>query len=349
MEDFPDKLSWGILSAGRMARKFARGVLRSQTGRLAAVAGRSAQRAEEFAREHGINRHYGDYEALLADPVVQAVYVATPNTLHAEWAIRAALAGKHVLCEKPLALNAIQAESIVAAARESGVFLMEAFMYRCHPQTRCLAGLLREGAIGEVGLIRASFGYKGTPAPGSIRFSRGLGGGSIMDVGCYPVSMVRMIAGLAVGREFAEPLELEGMARLGAESGVDEYAVAALRFPGEILAQISSGILLAQDNTVQVFGTLGRIEVLSPWFCSGIEGGSSRIRVFRTGEDTPREIEFNSPDWLYAIEADTVASHLSRGQAPFPSMSWEDSLGNMRALDRWRAAVGLAFEGEHTA
>ncbi|HUU26621.1 MAG TPA: Gfo/Idh/MocA family oxidoreductase [archaeon] len=346
MESESGKLAWGIITAGKIAHKFARGILHSHTGRIAAVASRDIKRAELFAREFGIAKYYADYQALIDDPEVQVVYVATPHPMHAEWAIRSAEAGRHVLCEKPIGMNAREATRIVAAARASGVFLMEAFMYRCHPQTRKLVELVKEGAVGEVHLIRATFGYHGTYDLENTRLNKRLGGGAILDVGCYPVSISRLIAGAASGLDFAEPLEVQGMAYIGKESKVDEYALAALEFPWGILAQLSTGIQLAQDNTVMIFGSEGWIKVLSPWFCSGIEGGASRILVHAKGAQEPREIEIATPEWLYGIEADTVAGHLDKGQAPPPAMSWEDTLGNMRTLDRWRACVGLEYDSD---
>ena len=319
------KLAWGIITTGKIAHKFARALLvSSSTGRLVAVASRSLERARQFAREFGIARYYGDYHSVIEDPQVEAVYVATPHPMHAEWAIKAAQAGKHILCEKPIAMNLRQARSVVEAAGTNGVFLMEAFMYRCHPQTRRLVDLVKKGAIGEVRLIRATFSYHGAYDLESIKLNKNLGGGAILDVGCYPVSMSRLIAGAAQGTHFAEPSQVQALAYLGPESKVDEYAVALLKFPGNILAQLSTGIQLAQDNSVLIFGTRGWIEVPSPWFCSGIQGGTSKIILHIKGADKPQEIEITTSQWLYAIEADTVARYLDKGQAAPPAMCWEE-------------------------
>ncbi len=346
MERNANKLAWGIITAGRIARKFAAGVAHSRSGELAAVASLTPGKGEEYAREFGVPRVHHDYQALIEDPAVEAVYVATPHPWHARWAIAAARAGKHVLCEKPLAMNLPQAEAVVAAAREHDVFLMEAFMYRCHPQTRRLVELLRAGAVGRVRQVRATFGYRGSHTLESVKLNRALGGGAILDVGCYTMSICRLVAGVALGGEFAEPEELCGMAVFGPESTVDEYAVADLRFPGGILAQLSTGVRLAQDNRVEIFGEEGRLEVPAPWFCSGIEGGVGRLLVHRPGNERPEVVEVSTPEWLYGIEADTVAEHLESRQAPAPSMSWQDSLGNIRALDRWRRAVGLEYDSD---
>ncbi len=338
------KLSWGLLAAGRIARTFATGVAHSKSGQVLAVGSRSQARADAFGQELGIPRRYGSYEALLADPDVQAVYVSTPHPMHAEWAIKSAEAGKHVLCEKPLTLNHPEAMAVVEAARRNDVFLMEAFMYRCHPQTARLIELVRQGAVGQVRLIKASFSFHAGPDPNSRLLANALGGGGILDVGCYTTSMARLIAGAAVGKDFAEPLELKACGHLG-KTGVDEWAIASLRFPGDILAQLATGVQLGQENLVQVFGSEGHITVPWPWIPSR-EGGTSRILLHRKGQERPEEIVIETGEYLYGLEADVVAANLEKRQAQPPAMSWEDTLGNMRTLDMWRESIGLVYESE---
>ncbi|MEI6339763.1 MAG: Gfo/Idh/MocA family oxidoreductase, partial [Verrucomicrobiota bacterium] len=194
------RLSWGILGTGSIARKFASELPRSQTGVLAAVGSRTQESAEKFAADYPGIRAHASYEALLADPGVQAVYISTPHPQHAQWAMAAAEAGKHILCEKPLTLNYPEAMVVVEAARRHNVFLMEAFMYRCHPRTARIAELVREGAIGTVRLIRANFSFACAFNPESRLFSNALGGGGILDVGSYTASIVRLLAGAATER-----------------------------------------------------------------------------------------------------------------------------------------------------
>jgi predicted dehydrogenase len=339
-----DKLRWGLLGTGHIARKFAQGVAHSRTGQVVAAGSRSQAKAETIAEELGIPRRHASYEALLADPQVDAVYVSTPHPMHAEWAIKAAEAGKHVLCEKPLTMNHAQAVAVVEAARRADVFLMEAFMYRCAPQTARLVELIRSGAIGEVRIIRATFSFRAPYDPAGRLMNKAMGGGGIMDVGCYTASMARLLAGAAAGKDFAEPTEVQGMARIGA-TGVDEWAVAVLRFPGDVMACLSTGIQVNQDNTVCVFGSEGHILVPWPW-APAREGGTSRLQVFKSGQPEPEEVLVESSDWLYALEADMVGMNIARRQAPSPAMSWDDSLGNMQTLDRWRAAIGLTYEAD---
>jgi predicted dehydrogenase/aryl-alcohol dehydrogenase-like predicted oxidoreductase len=319
-------------------------VQHSKTGELIAVGSRTQAGADRFGAEFKIPHRHAGYEALLADPDVDAVYIATPHPFHAEWIIKAAEAGKHILCEKPLALNYPQAMAAIEAARANDVFLMEAFMYRCHPQTAMLVELIKEGAIGSVGVIQATFSFHARFSAEHRLFSNALGGGGILDVGCYPVSMARLIAGAALGRDFANPLKVTGAGKLNPVTGVDEYAVGTLEFESGILAQVATGAMLNQRNTVQVFGSEGDLLVTSPWIPAR-QGGVTDIVVQRNGEPK-RIVEIKTGEWLYGLEADTVAANIERRQAPSPAMSWDDTLGNMRTLDQWRQAIGLTYAQE---
>jgi len=336
-----NSLSWGILGTGRIAGVFASQLPKSKTGKLVAIASRSQSSADKFAREYGAAQSYGSYEALLADPAVQAVYITTPHPMHAEWAIKAAEAGKHILCEKPLTLNHADAVKVVEAARRHNVFLMEGFMYRCHPQIAKLIELIRDKVIGDIRLIHASFGFHREFNPTSRLYSNALGGGAILDVGCYATSMSRLIAGVALGKSFIEPVEVSGFAHF-VSTGVDSWAVASARFPNEILASLSTSCEVQQENAVQISGSLGRIIVPAPW--SQIHDSPvTKLFVDRKGE--PRQeitIELAQP--VFAIEADHVAAHVEQRQAP--AMSWDDTLGNMKMLDQWRKAIGLIYDSE---
>lgn len=339
------KLAWGILGTGRIARTFAKALATSQTGYLLAVGSRTQQAAETFGAEFSIPRRYASYDALLADKDVRAVYISTPNHLHALWTIRAAEAGKHILCEKPLASNHAEAMVAVEAARRHDVFLMEAFMYRCHPQTAKLVELIRERAIGEVRLIQAHFAFnmRGLHSE-NVRQQNPAAGGGIMDVGCYCVSMARLVAGAAIGQPFAEPIEVKGCGYVNPENRVDEWATAVLRFPGNVVANVSTGIQVAIDSTLRIWGSEGNIQVPNPWFPG--ERGSALLRVYRDATKETEEVTAGADAPLYSIEADTVARSLEARQAPAPCMSWADSLSNMRTLDRWRKEIGLVFDVE---
>jgi predicted dehydrogenase/aryl-alcohol dehydrogenase-like predicted oxidoreductase len=337
-------LNWGILGTGRIAHVFAEGIAGSQTGTLLAVGSRTQEAADTFGDTWKVPRRYGSYEALLADNEVQAIYISTPHPLHAEWAIKAADAGKHILCEKPLALNHAEAMAIVEAALRNDVFLMEAFMYRCHPQTAKLIELLRSGAIGQVRVIQATFSFHSAYHPEGRLFKNALGGGGILDVGCYCASIARLVAGVAHGQSFAEPTQIVGTAHVGA-TGVDEYAIASLSFPGGILATLFTGVRVNGGSEVQIFGSEGSIVVPSPF--TPRAGDRSALLVRRNDAQEAREIFVESDRGLYSLEADTVARYLNDRQAP--AMTWEDTLGNMQTLDQWRAVVGVVYDAEQPA
>jgi predicted dehydrogenase/predicted oxidoreductase len=336
-------LGWGILSTGHIAQIFATGVSRSHFGRLVAVGSRKLETAERFAEEHKVDRAYGDYDALLADPEVQAVYIGAPHPEHARWVIRAVEAGKHVLCEKPLGLNHAEAMVMAAAAAENQVILMEGYMYRFHPQTRKILELISSGAIGQVALIQATFSFDSEFKPASRLWSNEMAGGGILDVGGYPVSLARLLAGAASGKPFLDPIEVTGFGHLHPQTGVDVYAVGSLKFSNRILAQIAAGVGLTQDNSARIYGDKGWIEVPVPWIPTR-EGGASRIRLHKGGKI--KEIVIDVPQHLYGLEADGFATALFAGRMEVPEMSIADTLGNLAAMDQWRAAIGLIYEAE---
>jgi predicted dehydrogenase/aryl-alcohol dehydrogenase-like predicted oxidoreductase len=335
-------IRWGIAGPGTIAKAFAAAVPHASNAALVAIATRDPSRpglAEAFP---GARVHSG-YQALLDDPEVDAVYIATPHVAHAEWAIKAAEAGKHVLCEKPVAVSAAEAEAMIHTARKSGTFLGEAFMYRPHPMTRKIIDLVQSGAIGVVRTIRSAIGFKmGNPDPAHRLLANDLAGGGILDVGCYPVSVTRLIAGAANGKPFVEPTELRGVAHLG-ETGVDEWAAAVLRFPGDIVAEISCSVMVGSDNLLRVDGSDGWLSVDTFWFASGKQGGRGEITLHSNGRT--EAVVVDEPRWLYAFEIDAAGDAIRAGRQEFdpPGMTWVDTLGNMKALDKWRASVGLQY------
>ncbi len=328
-------MNWGILSTGGIAQKFARALPASHSGRAVAVGSRRLESAQAFSREFGIHKAYGHYGDLLRDPNVEAVYIATPHPFHLEWTLEAARAKKHILCEKPMGMNLAEVERMVAAAQDNGVVLMEAFMYRCHPQTTKLLELIREGVIGEIRMIRASFCFDRDLGLQHRLFNKSLGGGAILDLGCYPASISRLLAGVARGQAFAVPLEVKGVIHRGAESGVDEWASAVLKFPGDILAELSCAVRLDREpGFVRIYGSKGQITVPSPWHASQ-EAGDSKILIQPQGQDWHREAVVTGHKNIYAYEADAFAESVKKGKVEPPFMTPEDSLGNARLLDLW--------------
>jgi predicted dehydrogenase len=339
-----DRVRWGIIGPGGIAKAFTAGLRASRLGRLEAIASRDPSRPglrESFPEA----RLLAGYDAILADPDVDAIYIATPHPAHAEWTIKAARAGKPVLVEKPLALRARDVEAMLAAHRDAGTFAGEAFMYRLHPLTRLVGDLVGSGRIGEVRMIQSSFGFRfPDPSPTHRLFGKALGGGGILDVGGYPVSMVRFIAGAAAGKPFLDPVSVQGTGRLGSE-GTDEWAAAVLKFETGVVAQVACAVSVALDNVLRIHGTEGRIEVPDFWFAGGDRtGGPGRVDIVRP--DGSRETrEVGKVSHLYAIEADAASEAIRAGRQEFtsPGMNWADSIGNARVLDQWLAGAGVDY------
>ncbi|KAA3511538.1 aldo/keto reductase [Agrobacterium rosae] len=341
-------IRWGIIGPGTIARTFADGVAHSKTGKLVTIASRNPDKPGLGDGFPGARIVHG-YEALLSDPEVDAVYIATPHTGHAEWAIKAVRAGKHVLVEKPIALSAYDADAVFHEAKKAGVFAGEAYMYRLHPQTAKIIELVKAGAIGQLRIIRTSFGFNtGGFKPEHRLFANDAAGGGILDVGGYPVSMARLIAGAVSGEPFVEPEKVSGVAHLG-QSGVDEWASAVLKFPNGIVAEVSCSIMAQQDNVLRIIGSEGRIEVEDFWFASGHKGGVGKIDIIK-GSDQ-QTVEVQEDGWLYAFEVDAAGDAIRAGKSEFayPGMSWADSLGNLRVMDQWRHSVGLEYGVETAA
>ena len=266
-------IRWGIIGAGGIAKAFVLGLNGTDSGKLVAIGSRNPAKPSLKTDFPGARIHDG-YQALLDDPEIDAVYIATPHPGHAEWAIKAAEAGKHALIEKPMGLTAFQAEAMFDAAKKHGTFMGEAFMYRLHPQTQQLIDVVKSGAIGDVRMIKTSFGFAMPKfMPEHRLYANDLAGGGIMDVGCYVASIARLIAGAAANKPFLDPVKTLGVAHLGLE-GTDEWASAVLKFPNEIIAEISCSVSVQQENVLRIIGTLGRIEVQDFWFVSGPRDGA---------------------------------------------------------------------------
>lgn len=322
------RIHWGILGLGGIAGRFAKGLQASRTGFLARSAARDPERAAHFAAEYG-GEPSASYQDLLDDPAVQAVYIALPHHLHEEWTIRAAEAGKHILCEKPFTLDFPSAQRAIAAVHTARVFFAEAFMYRFHPQTLTVHQMVRQGVIGELQHVAAEFGFRAGEDWKNFRTQRAYGGGGLMDVGTYCVSIIRLMMG-------AEPTECHYRFRPTGD-GYDGLGVGTLTFPGDRLATIGTGIHLIFRNQVTLHGTEGRIEIDQPWFCNG------DVRLIR-GSETEL-IPYESGD-LYAYEIDALAESVAAGCIENPAMNHADSLGQAATLDALRASAGLSWNNK---
>jgi predicted dehydrogenase len=306
-------VSWGIISTADINRKVIPGAKESSKVELAAVASRDQARAEEYARTWGIERAYGSYEALLADPDVEAVYISLPNTLHCEWSIRALEAGKHVLCEKPLSRHTEEVEAAFDAAERTGRLLSEAFMYRHNPQTKRLRELVENGAIGELRLIRSTFSYSLYDAD-NIRLRTDVEGGALMDVGCYCISGSRLLGG--------EPESVYGQAWYG-PSGTDWVFAATLRFPGDVLAVFDCGTAMPERDELEAVGSEGSLFLDDPWHCN------VPVIEHRRGDEVER-IELEPAD-SYRLELENMSDAI-RGEGEL-LLGREDAIGQARTLE----------------
>ena len=308
-----DPVRWGILSTADINRKVIPPARESAKVELVAVASRDQARADAYAREWGIPRAHGSYEALLADPEIEAVYIPLPNTMHAEWSSRALDAGKHVLCEKPFTRHPDEVDAAWDAAERNGRFLSEAFMYRHHPQAKRLVELVREGAIGELRLVRSAFSY-GLYDADNIRLRTDVEGGALMDVGCYNVSGSRLLAG--------EPERVWGEAWYG-PSGTDWVFTGTMRFPGDVIATFDCSTAEANRDELEAIGSDGSLFLDDPWHCN-----NPVIELRRDGGVERIEVERANP---YRLELENLSDAI-RGEGEL-LLGHEDALGQARALE----------------
>jgi xylose dehydrogenase (NAD/NADP) len=315
------KLRWGILGcAGIAVRAVIPGIQQSETGVVNAIASRDLEKAKSTAQASGIPNAYGSYEELLTDSNIDAIYIPLPNHLHKEWTIRAAEAGKHVLCEKPCALDAIEAEAMISACREAGVQFAEAFMYRHHPRYDQIKTILRSGEIGEIRGIHSAFTFNNAGDTKNVRYKRSLGGGSMYDVGCYPISAARYLLE-------EEPQAATVHAFFSPEhDDVDMMASGLIEFTGGVALTFDCGMWAAFRNTLEVLGTLGRIELPSAFVTPDSKTGN----FFVISSNGRREVEVPFLN-QYALQADDLA-YAVWGRKPM-RFDPQDALHNMKVID----------------
>jgi predicted dehydrogenase len=310
----PRKLRWALLCTARINRALIPPLRASPRNELVAVASRTLERAQAYAQEWDIPRAIGSYEALLADPDIDVIYNSLPNHLHAPWSIKAMQAGKHVLCEKPLAITTDEVEAMQAAAKEAGVVLAEAFMYRHHPQTLKVKELVDSGAIGPVSLIRGEFSFNLT-RPTDVRLDPAMGGGSIWDVGCYPISYARYLMG-------SEPVEVFGWKVMG-ETGVDVLFAGQMRFANGVVAQFDCGFRAAFRVGMEVVGQHGAIAIPMPY-----KPGLAEHVMLARGDET--ETLSMPGQELYIGEVEDMADAILDGKPSRVSLT--DSRANVAAI-----------------
>ena len=314
------KLRWGILSTAKIGLKTViPAIQQSGNGVVTAIASRDLQAAREAAQSLGIPNSFGSYQALLESSTIDAVYNPLPNNMHKEWSIRAAEQGKHILCEKPFALNTTEVDEMIASAQQHRVLLMEAFMYRFHPQMARVQELIAGGAIGKMQVIRSAFGFL-LEDYANIRLNRALGGGAVMDVGCYCVNVSRLVAG-------AEPVQVQAAAVIG-RSQVDEMLAGILRFPNDVIAHFDSSFRTDYREWLVIQGSEGRLELERP-FRSHAVGGVGKITLHR--KDNTEEVFTTEPVNQYQLMAEHFADAVLNGKPlRYPP---ELDRGNMRVID----------------
>jgi predicted dehydrogenase len=307
-------LNWGLLSTARINSALITPLRASKRNHLLAVGSRTQESAERYAREWKIPRAHGSYEALLADPEIDVIYNSLPNHLHAEWTIRAVEAGKHVLCEKPLALSVDEVDAMQEAARKHGRVVAEAFMYRHHPQTLKVQELIRNGSLGTLKLFRGSFSFV-LSRDGDVRLDPAMGGGSIWDVGCYPISYARTVLG-------ENPLEVFGWQVTG-KTGIDETFVGQMRFGGDVHAQFDCSFVIPFHTFVEIVGSEGTLSIPKPFKPDVNE------RIFITRDDKTETIKIKGQE-LYIGEVEDMADAILLGHAP--RISLDDSRANVAVI-----------------
>ncbi len=312
-------LNWGLLSTARINRAVIPPLMKSARNQLTAVASRDGERAKNYARENQIPRSFGSYEALLADPDIDVIYNPLPNHLHAEWTIKAAQAGKHVLCEKPIGLSVDEVDAMAQAAKDNNVVIAEAFMYRHHPQTKKVLEMVRAGEIGDLVTLRGSFTFPiDSQHQDDIRLVPEFGGGSIWDVGCYPISFFRALTGSA-------PIEVFGWQR-ASQRGVDLTFTGQLRYSGQVLGQFESSFELPFETFVEIRGSKGNIFIHSPFK----PGDNASFQLIKDGKvDRVSLGEFD----LYSGEVEKMFNAVARGEPQLiPLSESRDNVATILAL-----------------
>jgi predicted dehydrogenase len=330
-----DRVTWGVMSTAKIGvEKVIPAMQKSARCHIAAIASRDLARAESTAKALGIPRAYGSYEALLADPAIEAIYNPLPNHLHVPWSIRAMEAGKHVLCEKPIALNAVEGAQLLAARARTGRIVAEAFMVRQNPQWQRARDLARSGALGEVRAIQTFFSYF-LLDPANVRNQADIGGGGLMDIGCYAILTARYVFG-------AEPLRVAALIDRDPTLRTDRLTSALMEFPGGRHLTFACSTQLAPHQRVTIAGTKARVDILIPFNApndrpcrividdgSDLHGGGARVEEFPTADQ-------------YALQGDAFA-RVVRGEATL-DYPIEDAIANMRVIDAtFRAAASGAW------
>ena len=323
-----DTIKWGIIGPGNISRKFATGLKSTHSAKLHAVASRSQDKADAFGDEFDAQKRYDSYETLASDPDVDAVYIGTPHTFHKAHTLLCLNHGKHVLCEKPFAVNASQAKDMIALAREKNLFLMDAIWTRYFPVMVKLRELIADGAIGDVMLVQVDFGFRmGSIMPEHRLFNPDLGGGALLDVGIYPVQLASMIYG-------KQPTEIVSQATLGT-TGVDELSVSVFKYSDYEMATITTAIRMNTPHEARIMGSKGMVSIPDWWH-------PTEMTVNIQGED-PQTYSYALEGNGYNYEAEEVGRCIREGLTESPVMPLDETLAIMETMDRIRELWGLRY------
>jgi predicted dehydrogenase len=318
-------LRWGLLGTARINQALIEPIQSSRNSKLNAIASRSAEKAAEYAKIWGIPRYHSSYDSLLSDPDIDVIYISLPNSLHAEWSIKAMQMGKHVLCEKPLTTSNVDIDSIIDSANRTGMVITEAFMYRHHPQTLLVKQMVDSGEIGNLQLIRGSFCYTNTRS-NDPRFEKNLGGGSLWDVGCYPIGYARFITG-------NEPLDVYGQ-QVAGPTGIDFLYVGQLHFPASVIAQFECSFITPFKVYMEITGDKGRIYISEPYK----PGVRTKILLERDGQIKTIPVKGAK---LYQGEVNDIENAIIYGNPP--RITLEDSKGNIATIEALYKSAQIAI------
>ena len=332
------KVKWGIIAAGSIANAFAHSIKYSENSELKSVLGRNEEKVNAFAEKHQI-QPFTNQESFF-DSEIDAVYVATPHDTHFHYSMEAINRSLHVLCEKPLTVNSTEAMVLMNEAKKQKVFLMEAFMYRTHPQTHEILKLVKEHFQDNKVLISSSFGFN-APVPEDHRLRNpDLAGGAILDVGCYPLSMARLIAGTIDGKPFLDPISMEVSGELDS-TGVDADSTAKITFNDKIQAEIKTAIVNEYANDLIIESGDSKLEVSQPWHCGQFQDGKSSIKLTLNNKES--EIPIVDDVGLFTREINEASDCILQGNLESEAMSHKDTFGNMLWLERWYVETGVKY------
>lgn len=323
------KVRWGILGTSYISEVMAQAIQESEFSELIAIGSRSVSTGKAFANKFSIPKFYTDYEALLNDSDIDAIYIGLPNHLHKDWVINCARAGKHILCEKPFVISAKEAEEAFSVVEKSNVFCMEALMYRYHPLTKKLQELIKSNVIGDIKLFNATY------TANIATVANPTAGGSIRNLGCYPISLIRLLAN-------AEPKEITALGRINHDIPNDNQASAILKFENNSMAVVSTADDMEMFWQFDLYGMNGSLKMLTnPWLP---DRDNNKIIINYNNKNTPIEINVTAEKSLYTYQIDAMSNKIRNDNSMYhDEVSWEDSLGNVKVLDTWLCQVKSAI------